>query len=136
MQKSSNINVSCLKYTFGILNTFQPSDAFHRETSHLIRRAKQVTGFYMKCNAWLNCVNVWFEARKMFNTCSLKDTLLVINTIIFFSICTEKYCTRYKFRPRLRGQCNDREQYSQYRSIKQFLLYLLLGYGKNLPKRN
>ena len=133
MQKSSNRNVSCLKYTFGVLNTFQPSHAFHRETSHLICRAKQITGFYMKCNAWLNGVNVWFEARKMFNTCSLKDTLLVINTIIFFRFVPGNIARGISTD---RGQCNDRGQYSQYRSIKQFLMYLLLGYGKNLPKRN
>ena len=30
------------------VNPFQPSDAFHIETSHLFCRAKQTTGFYMK----------------------------------------------------------------------------------------
>ena len=29
------------------VNSFQPSVAFHIETSHLFCRAKQVTGFYM-----------------------------------------------------------------------------------------
>ena len=32
------------------INPFQPSVAFHVETSHLIRNANQTTGFYMKCN--------------------------------------------------------------------------------------
>ena len=31
-------------------NPFQPSIAFHIETSHLLCFAKQKTGFYMKCN--------------------------------------------------------------------------------------
>ena len=32
------------------INSFQPSDAFHIETSHLICNANQMTGFYMECN--------------------------------------------------------------------------------------
>ena len=43
-------------------NPFQPSIAFHIETSHFISAANQITGFYMKCktgmkwvkNNWLN----------------------------------------------------------------------------------
>ena len=31
-------------------NPFQPSVAFHTETLHLTCKAKQMTGFYMKCN--------------------------------------------------------------------------------------
>ena len=31
-----------------LVNIFQPSDAFHIETSHLIRKTDQMTGFYMK----------------------------------------------------------------------------------------
>ena len=34
-------------------NLFQPSLAFHIETSHLFRRTKQITGFYMKRNTGL-----------------------------------------------------------------------------------
>ena len=32
------------------INLFQPSIAFHTETSYLFCWAKQMTGFYMKCN--------------------------------------------------------------------------------------
>ena len=39
------------------LNPFQPSVAFHIETSHLICRANQMSRFYMKCNAGLK----WFN---------------------------------------------------------------------------
>ena len=38
-------------------NPFQPSVAFHVETSHLFSRAKQMTGFYIKCSTGLKCVN-------------------------------------------------------------------------------
>ena len=33
---------------------FQPSVAFHEETSHLICSLNQMTGFYMECNASVN----------------------------------------------------------------------------------
>ena len=36
----------CLK--LHMLNSFQPRVAFQMETSHLVCKAKQVTGFYMK----------------------------------------------------------------------------------------
>ena len=38
-------------------NPFQPSVAFHVETSYLFCCAKQVTGFYMKCSTGLTLVN-------------------------------------------------------------------------------
>ena len=38
-------------------NLFQPSVAFHIETSHLFSRAKQMTGFYMKFNNALKWVS-------------------------------------------------------------------------------
>ena len=37
----------------GFFKTFQSSVAFHIETRHLFRSAKQMTGFYMKCNTAL-----------------------------------------------------------------------------------
>ena len=40
------------------INPFQPSDAFYRETSHLICRANQMTGFYVKGNTGLKWVNL------------------------------------------------------------------------------
>ena len=39
------------------MNPFQPSVAFHMETSHLIFSADQVNGFYMKCSTELKWVN-------------------------------------------------------------------------------
>ena len=36
------------------LTTFQPSVAFHIETSHLICIVNQLIGFYMECNIELN----------------------------------------------------------------------------------
>ena len=42
-----------------MVNPFQPSIAFHVETSHLICFANQITGFYMKCNNGLKWVNLF-----------------------------------------------------------------------------
>ena len=39
------------------VNPFQPSVVFHIEISHLFCKAKQVTGFYIKCNTGLKWVN-------------------------------------------------------------------------------
>ena len=39
------------------IKPFQPSVAFHIETSHLFCRAKQMTGFYVKRNYGLKWVN-------------------------------------------------------------------------------
>ena len=39
------------------LTHFQASVGFYIETSHLLCRAKQMTGFYMKCNTRLKLVN-------------------------------------------------------------------------------
>ena len=40
-------------------NPFQPSIAFHIETSHLFCRANQVTGFYIKHNTGLKWVKMY-----------------------------------------------------------------------------
>ena len=43
------------------INLRKSSVEFHIETSHLICRAKQVTGFYMKCNTgpkWVNQIRL------------------------------------------------------------------------------
>ena len=42
-----------------MVNPFQPSVAFHIETSHLISKANQMTGFYVKCNTGLKWVNLF-----------------------------------------------------------------------------
>ena len=40
------------------INPFQPSVAFHIETSHLICIASKMTGFYIKCNTGLKWVKL------------------------------------------------------------------------------
>ena len=51
----SGLNPECNALTNGVtnLNQLQPSVAVHIETSHFICSATQMTGFYMKYNAWL-----------------------------------------------------------------------------------
>ena len=44
----------------GYINPFKHSVPFHIETSHLICKANQMTGFFMKCNAGLKWVNLIF----------------------------------------------------------------------------
>ena len=44
-------------YLISMFKTVQPSTS-HIETSHLICCANQMTGFYMKCNAWLRWVKM------------------------------------------------------------------------------
>ena len=46
---------------------FQPSVAFHIETSHLICSAKQMTGFYTKRNTVLKWVNTLQNVRLNFS---------------------------------------------------------------------
>ena len=41
-----------------IFNPFQPSVAFHKETSHLICSTNQMTGYYIKGNRGLKWVNL------------------------------------------------------------------------------
>ena len=43
------------------LTHFKPNVAFHIEISHLIFRANQMTGFYMKCNSKIKWVNQVFD---------------------------------------------------------------------------
>ena len=47
------------KYVLDAFNLFQPNVAFYKETSHLICRAKGMTGSYMKSHTglkWVKCV--------------------------------------------------------------------------------
>ena len=39
------------------VDLFQPSIAFHIETSHLIWKTDQMTGFYVKCKTGLKYAN-------------------------------------------------------------------------------
>ena len=55
-QFSTNLEASQL------INPFQPSVAFHIETTLVIFTANQITGFYLKCNnglKWVKAVNQW-----------------------------------------------------------------------------
>ena len=52
-----NLLQRIVHFLYNILfNPFQPSVAFHIETSHLICCANQMTGFYMKRNTGLKWV--------------------------------------------------------------------------------
>ena len=57
---------------------FQPSFAFHIETSRLICTANQVTGFYMKCNTGLKWVK-----RRLFQ-CMVPKTMNLVKTVDFY----------------------------------------------------
>ena len=49
-------------FTIEFINPFQPSVVFHIEASHLHCRAKQMTGFYMRCNIrlkWVQDFRTW-----------------------------------------------------------------------------
>ena len=48
---------------FGI-NLFQSSIVFLIETNHLTCTANQITGFYMKCNTLLKCINIFLNLSK------------------------------------------------------------------------
>ena len=69
------------------VNPFQPSVAFHIETSHLICKAKQMTGFYMKCNTGLKWVKGLKLSREKFR----------------FSIRKPKGCRNKNERPERQG---------------------------------
>ena len=43
------------------VDPFQPSVAFHIETSQLFCRAKRMTDFYMECNTELKWINAVFD---------------------------------------------------------------------------
>ena len=47
-------------WTRKIINPFQLGVALHIKTSHLFYSAKQMTGFYMKSNTGLKCINIIF----------------------------------------------------------------------------
>ena len=58
----------CLCVVFKELNQFKPNVAFHLKNSHVICRANQMTGFYMKCNTGLKWLNQ-FIGEKMEECC-------------------------------------------------------------------
>ena len=51
-------------------NPSQPSVAFHRETSHLICSANQMTGFYMECNIGLKRAKIISHMTRRYNVLS------------------------------------------------------------------
>ena len=61
-----NCIVEWLNYESALsLNPFQPSVAFHIETSYFFCSAKQLASFFMKCNTGLQWVNVnWGYCRR------------------------------------------------------------------------
>ena len=62
------------KYSFVLINLFQPSVAFHIKTSHLICKANQMTGIYTKCKTvlewvdWSFCNNTLRESENPIST--------------------------------------------------------------------
>ena len=67
------------------INPFQPSLAFHTETSHLFCSADQMTGFYMECNTglkWIKGICKLFAIRQKCesqNGCSRKTPIFPKN---------------------------------------------------------
>ena len=62
------------------IKLFQPSAAFHIETTHLFCCAKQMTGFYMKCNTGLKLVSSFPTATPF--TLSIDQTPVMNITLI------------------------------------------------------
>ena len=55
-----------------LLNPFQPSIAFHVETSHIFYSANEITNSYVKCNTGVN----WVEKNKFrVKICSISKML-------------------------------------------------------------
>ena len=55
-QITQSIAYTIFPGSYALINPFQPSVAFHIETSYLICPANQMTGFCMKCNSGLRGV--------------------------------------------------------------------------------
>ena len=64
LRNVSNFMILCMKE---LLTPFQLSVAFYIETSHWICSVNQMTGFYMKCNTGLKCVNDQKSSGHLFN---------------------------------------------------------------------
>ena len=55
---------------YSIINSFQPSAAFHIETSHLFCIAKQMTCFYIKRQHWTEMdYPIWCQCSHLFYKC-------------------------------------------------------------------
>ena len=67
LQRKS-LNPAIYQYTTCRINLFQPTVAFHIETSHLICSVNQVTCFNMKCSTWLSWVKIfsWIMFRTLY----------------------------------------------------------------------
>ena len=73
-----------------VFNLFQPIVAFHKETSHLLYRAKKMTVFYMKHNIglkWVYLVLCWNQTRQtetvVIRECSFFWSFLLNNWLRF-----------------------------------------------------
>ena len=64
-----------------------------------------------------------------------KNIFCTYTIITVFSISTRTCYPRSKYQLSLWGRCNDRGHFSRCRSGKQFLLYLLRAYVKNLETK-
>ena len=74
------------------INLFQPSVAFHIEISHLLCKAKQMTGFYMERNTGLKSLRAfkrydlngaisWFNYKEMAAAITKQQQIILINTL-------------------------------------------------------
>ena len=63
-----SLNTAIYQYPTCPINPFQPTIAFHIETSHLICNVKQVSCFNMKCSTWLRGVKIfsWIMFRTLY----------------------------------------------------------------------
>ena len=75
MNVGKNVGFSA-EYWKKNINPFQPSVAFHIETSHLVCTENRMTGFYMKCNIGLN----WVEKNIVEKWTKVTVTILFITT--------------------------------------------------------
>ena len=78
-------HINIVLFSIQYINPFQPSVAFHMETSHLISIANQMTGFYIECN-WINLVkwiNLVFLLSLWACICLLGMSVYEINEFVF-----------------------------------------------------
>ena len=72
------------------VNPFQPSVAFHIETSHLICNANQMTGFYIECNTGLKWLN-GFRVFDILRSSLKRDSLLTLSIENKSQVCFEYF---------------------------------------------
>ena len=80
-------------------NPFQPSVAFHVETSHLFCFAKQVTGFYMKCNTGLTFVNPFRANALQYSAVNLAKTIGINGILVQNRLKLSHFSPMFHFCP-------------------------------------